>query len=746
MSVSFRSFPADYIERLAQRDLSGCDLSGVDLSDRDLESVNFSEANLSNSTLCRAILKCADFQNAKLCGADLRLANLEYANFGRTNMSGAILRDATLQNANLQDAVGLLPEQLAGTNLSGAKLPAEMGTFSSLSIVKETSANAKALYISLFLACLYSWLTIGTTRDVQLLTDSASSPLPIIQTSVPIVGFYILAPLLLLGAYLYFHFYLQNLWEELSILPAVFPDGRPLFAKSDPWLLNDMVRAYLPHLTRNRPFISYLEEVVSIVLAWWFVPFTFILFWFRYLTRQDWKGTILHIVLTAFNFMAATSLRALAQRTLQGHRSPPFSLRNSKQLLAGGPIAAGATVAFILLCVSSGTINGDDSVTGLSPKTWIPKAMRVLGYRPFADFTEKDVSTKPPNWTGKDPSQVDLVKGASLRGSSLRYLDARRSFLVNADMVRTDLRSANLSGANLEHADLDSSDLRRADIGIGAPWEEFLIGAGISAPGTLANLQRTNLHEADLRGAHLLAVQLQEANLTFSNLQGAVLSGVDLSGADLRDAELDGLSQIRTETLEKGIVTAQVELAQKQLDRACGDENTRLPFTPMVRLSIPLCPDKVLGMLAQHKLWHESKGLQGKQAAHRNLSELKLDYAFLEGSNFSKGRLLRTILSFSDLSHANLQGAMLNGSILASANLSHAVLREADLQGGILDHADLTDADLEGADLSKASLVGTNLERANLINVKGVNAEQIRQSLNWQSARFDSRIQIALRK
>jgi uncharacterized protein YjbI with pentapeptide repeats len=229
-------------------------------------------------------------------------------------------------------------------------------------------------------------------------------------------------------------------------------------------------------------------------------------------------------------------------------------------------------------------------------------------------------------------------------------------------------------------------------------------------------------------------------------LQGAVLSGVDLSGADLRDAELDGLSQIRTETLEKGIVTAQVELAQKQLDRACGDENTRLPFTPMVRLSIPLCPDKVLGMLAQHKLWHESKGLQGKQAAHRNLSELKLDYAFLEGSNFSKGRLLRTILSFSDLSHANLQGAMLNGSILASANLSHAVLREADLQGGILDHADLTDADLEGADLSKASLVGTNLERANLINVKGVNAEQIRQSLNWQSARFDSRIQIALRK
>jgi uncharacterized protein YjbI with pentapeptide repeats len=41
-----------------------------------------------------------------------------------------------------------------------------------------------------------------------------------------------------------------------------------------------------------------------------------------------------------------------------------------------------------------------------------------------------------------------------------------------------------------------------------------------------------------------------------ANLKGVYLGGVDLSGADLTGAKLDG---------------------QKQLDNACGDENTKLP-------------------------------------------------------------------------------------------------------------------------------------------------------------------------
>ncbi len=96
----------------------------------------------------------------------------------------------------------------------------------------------------MLLGCAYAWLTIATTTDARLLTNSASSPLPIIGTDIPIAWFYWAAPVLLLGLYSYFHLYLQRLWEGLSELPAVFPDGKALHKNAYPWLLNGLVRAH----------------------------------------------------------------------------------------------------------------------------------------------------------------------------------------------------------------------------------------------------------------------------------------------------------------------------------------------------------------------------------------------------------------------------------------------------------------------------------------------------------------------
>jgi hypothetical protein len=39
----------------------------------------------------------------------------------------------------------------------------------------------------MLLACLYAIITIATTNDVNLLTNSASSPLPIIGAAIPVV-------------------------------------------------------------------------------------------------------------------------------------------------------------------------------------------------------------------------------------------------------------------------------------------------------------------------------------------------------------------------------------------------------------------------------------------------------------------------------------------------------------------------------------------------------------------------------
>src|SRR5262249_10903179 len=158
------------------------------------------------------------------------------AKLANCNLAGADLREAVLRGADLSGISGVLqPEQLGGADLAGAKLPDSLADlFNDLDVAKGISGNAQKLFVAMLSPCLYSWLTIATTTDVSLVTNRASSPLPIIQTSIPIVGFYVVAPLLLLGVYFYFHLYLQKLWDEMGSLPAIFPDGRPLQAKADP--------------------------------------------------------------------------------------------------------------------------------------------------------------------------------------------------------------------------------------------------------------------------------------------------------------------------------------------------------------------------------------------------------------------------------------------------------------------------------------------------------------------------------
>ncbi len=65
------------------------------------------------------------------------------------------------------------------------KLPDEIKKFPALEQVKAISGEARKVFIALLAACVYSWLVIGTTKDVALILNTASSPLPIINTRDP---------------------------------------------------------------------------------------------------------------------------------------------------------------------------------------------------------------------------------------------------------------------------------------------------------------------------------------------------------------------------------------------------------------------------------------------------------------------------------------------------------------------------------------------------------------------------------
>ena len=116
--------------------------------------------------------------------------------------------------------------------------------------------------------------------------------------------------------------------------------------------------------------------------------------------------------------------------------------------------------------------------------------------------------------------------------AALTVIGRRRAGPGNIDLTR-----ANLTGANLHHAYLHHANLYRANL-------------------TGALLYRVNLTRAMLADADLADANLSGADLSGANLSGANLSGADLSGANLTDT--------------KGVT-------QSQLNKACGDKETRLP-------------------------------------------------------------------------------------------------------------------------------------------------------------------------
>ncbi len=503
----------------------------ADLSFTDLGGANLKNQNLARAILRGSNLKHADISLARLNGADLESADLSGANLKNAHLGGASLRDAIIQNADF------LGTEFAGADMSGSKLSDERRIDAPLKAVEEISKNARNTFFVLLVACVYSWLTIATTIDARLVTDSASTPLPIIGTAIPIVSFYVAAPLVLIGVFIYFHFYLRRLWMALAKLPAIFPDGRTLDERSYPWLVTAIVRRHNKWLSNNQSLMDRIEGFGTILLAWWIVPITLVGFWVRYLPSHEWVGTGLHVGFIVTSVLLAVVFYRSAGQTLRleaSELSDRRRLRNRHNLVL---VVCIVIIGVILWLVSYGAISGaraDSDLNMADVGMVVPWLFDKAGYDVFADLREIDVSTKPADfWRIKDEQdRVDSVKGAFLKKKDLRYADMFRAFLVKAILRNADLEGARLRKVNLQDADLRGANLQNTD----------LRGANLKA----ADLREANLTDADLVGA-----QLQDANLGIADMIRVDFDEVDFQGADLRCADLTDAKNLSVETLSK---------------------------------------------------------------------------------------------------------------------------------------------------------------------------------------------------
>jgi hypothetical protein len=350
----------------------------------------------------RANLRGVNLKWIDLHGKNLRLAFLEGANLQFAHLKGTNFLESRLENADLSEAKSLLEEQLAGSDLTSAKLPSHISKFESLNRISDLINNSKHLNITIILACLYSWLTIATTTDARLLTNSISSPLPIIQTEIPIASFFLVTPFLLLCLYFWFHVSLQECWRSLSQLPAFFPDGKALDEKIYPWIIVGLLRENFSLLKVETQYFTWLKVRISIILAWYLVPITIFIFWERYLSSRDKFGIITLTYLFLGTMLFGLYSYRLAISTLR-HNPPAFFL-NWKIYIPFKTSSGYIPLLIVLVIITSFIAFGER-----------PIGLLYLG-KNYAILVEEDVSIKPANWDGKE---ISLVKGANLAGKDL---------------------------------------------------------------------------------------------------------------------------------------------------------------------------------------------------------------------------------------------------------------------------------------------------------------------------------------
>jgi uncharacterized protein YjbI with pentapeptide repeats len=613
---------------------------------------NFREAKLEGTELISANLRYADLQDANLRAADLLLADLRDACLVRANLQdsclvGANLEGANLEGASLESAMGLVPRQLAGANLRDASVPAQIMQFDALADFSRASQASARMFTAVMSASFLSWLMILKTKDAQLVTDSAIIPFlhsSAAAAALPTAEIYLIAPVLLLCIYLLFQYHLQRLWDTVLELPAVFPDGR-ILGEKQPRIITGLLRLHFHWMNPDPPSTRLIEKSISALLAYWIVPAVMILFWARYLTLQEIHGTILHelLIMTAMGIAIYTTTqigRPQERWIASGKRKKGIV----EKLRYASPATSVIVLFIVLSFLSIGTIagvpHGKDRAPQFSSSSirrWAPAIFWSLGYDPYPDVTEAEVSAKPSTWRGdgtESGEEIAAVRGARLNESHFRYAQAYGIFLANAHLWRSDFYGAFLSEADLRGADLGQADLRLAIL-------------------DRAQMNRTNFDRAQLDGANLSRADLRSANLSYSSLEGANLIDVRLDGASLYGAHLSSANLIRA-NMQKA------DLRDAHLDGA----------------------DLEHADMQQAYLW--SAKLPNARMVNAQLATAIFIDADLQDADLRGAQFNGTVLNGANLQGANLDGADLRGALQLGAS---QVCSAKSRQGALLDDA-----------------------------------------------------------
>jgi uncharacterized protein YjbI with pentapeptide repeats len=508
--------------------------AGTDLTGMDLTAANLQGADLAKANLRGADLSMANLRNANLVEADLR----------DTNQLGTEFAGANLMGANLYGAQGLWAGRLGGANLFDATLPEAVAALTGRKTIEQFTQSARWFYLLLMALCVTACGLIALTTDVRLILDESATVVARLPRLLPLQGFYLGAPLLLTAFYLRLQFLLLRLWGSLGALPAIFPDGQTP-EKDGRWYLMGQIRPYLRWTREPRSAVAMMECYVAMLLSYWVVPAVLFCFWLRYLVMQDYRGTLLHLVLFTMASGAACAMPRVVKRVLRPgdwtEESTPQFLRDVLQATRV-PVLVGLTLFLLSIGVIRG-LPGDPSlrpeVGQEDPRRWAATGMQFAGFRPYADLSEESVSAARDDAEGASGGGVE-TNGPRLNEINLRYSRGYHAAFANARMWRANLEGSSLADADFRRANLREANMRSAKMDhVRADKANFVSADAQGAVFNGGSFANSDWSFADLKGATLNTANLANATMYSADLRQANLLRADLTHTDLRDAHLE---------------------------------------------------------------------------------------------------------------------------------------------------------------------------------------------------------------
>jgi len=530
--------------------------------------------------------------------------------------------------------------------------------------VVSSSNDVRRAFLIFGAFSLYLIITVGSTTHLQLLTGTVFK-LPILSVEIPILGFFVVLPLLYMLAHFNLMGELNALSEDVQRLKQHLKDtGLPLLEKIPFGPARLLIQP--DDCSAPRALINIVTSLAIVVLP----PLILLLVQIRFLPYHSEPATWLHRIIIFMDIclvfflwypLKFAYIEKLQHKEKVGGKSPPDKSTMARRVglqwfglgLSGFLVIMVLPVSLVLATVPDGWLEERQIETF----DWFGFGLKQIG--PVPSDAEKAVQPgvedrEAPDLTyhGITPAKRTMLNWTYdwFEAPASWHWMRRNLIVANKDLVA--MRPSDEVLFLLEDEKLEDVEERKKDV-----WEQGARGV-------------------DLRGR---------------NLRYAVFSHSDMHMADMRGADLEGAIFFKTKLRYADLG----DIFHAEIGR-CANE----PFWSFLFDRLVVGPFRTIEKIEDNQVILCRTNLR-----HATLKNVEAQHARFWKSDLSNADMRWMDLARADLNHANLRQVNLAGSMFKKAKLNDANLRGATFAGAMLhdvllnDWARFNDAKMAGAKL-----------------------------------------------